>query len=100
MALSDSVEVESILRTSSELGYEVLPGVSKRRIWSTEEKLRILAQSSAPGSSAALACRAHGISTGQFDTWRKQFRSDELTGFMPVSVVGEPPSLPAPVPAR
>ena len=98
--MADGVEVESVLRTSSALSYEVLSGVSKRRIWSTEEKLRILAQSSAPGSSAALACRAHGISTGQFYTWRKQFRSGELTGFMPVSVVGEPPLLPAPAPTR
>ena len=98
--MATGVEAESMLRTSPELSYEVLPGVSKRRIWSTEEKLRILAQSSAPGSSPALACRAHGISTGQFYTWRKQFRSGELTGFVPVSVMAEPPSLPAPVPAK
>jgi transposase len=98
--LADGVEVETILRTSRELDFEVLPGVSKRRIWSTEEKLRILAQSSAPGSSPALACRAHGISTGQFYTWRKQFRSGELTGFVPVSVTADVPSLPAPVSAK
>jgi len=73
--------------------------VSRRRIWSTEEKLRILAQSAAPGSSPALTCRMHGISSGQFYTWRKQFRSGELTGFVPVSAVPEPPSLPAPAPA-
>jgi transposase len=100
MALADGVEVESVLRTSPELGFEVLSGVSKRRIWSTEEKLRILAQSSAPGSSPALACRAHGISTGQFYTWRKQFRSGELTGFVPVSVMAEPPSQQAPALVR
>jgi transposase len=29
----------------------------------------------------------HGISTGQLSTWRKQFRSGELTGFVPVSVM-------------
>jgi transposase len=98
--LADGVEVESVLRTSPELGFEVLPGVSKRRSWSTDEKLRILAQSEAPGSSPALACRAHGISTGQFYTWRKQFRSGELAGFVPVSVMAEPPSLPAPALVR
>ncbi len=98
--MADGVEVESVLRTSPELGFEVLSGVSKRRIWSTEEKLRILAQSSAPGSSPALACRAHGISTGQFYTWRKQFRSGELTGFVPVSVMAEPPSQQAPALVR
>jgi transposase len=71
----------------------------KRRSWSTEEKLRILAQSEAPGSSVKLACRAHGVSSGQFYTWRKQLRSGELTGFVPVSVMPEPPS-PSPVPTR
>ena len=33
----------------------------------------------------------HGISSGQFHTWRKQFRTGELTGFVPVSVVPDPP---------
>jgi transposase len=96
----DGVEVETILRRAPELGYEVLPGVSKRRSWGTEEKLRILAQAAAPGSSVKLVCRAHGVSSGQFYTWRKQFRTGELTGFVPVSVVAEPPLLPAPVPAK
>ncbi len=98
--MADGVEVETILRRAPELGYEVLPGVSKRRSWSTEEKLRILAQAAAPGSSVKLACRAHGVSSGQFYTWRKQFRSGELTGFVPVSVVAEPLSLPAHVPPK
>jgi transposase len=43
----------------------------------------------APGSSPSLACRMHGISTGQLSTWRKQFRSGELTGFVPVSVMAD-----------
>ena len=96
----DGVEVETILRRAPELDYEVLAGVSKRRTWSTAEKLRILAQSTAPGSSVKLACRAHGVSSGQFYTWRKQFRSGALTGFVPVSVVAEPASLRAPGPAK
>lgn len=95
--MAGGVEVETILRRAPELDYEVLSGVSKRRTWSTEEKLRILAQAMAPGSSVKLACRAHGVSSGQFYTWRKQFRSGELTGFVPVSVAAEPPSLAEPV---
>jgi transposase len=61
-----------------------------------EEKLRILAQGSAPGSSPPLTCRMHGISSGQFYTWRKQFRSGALTGFVPVSMAPNIPALPAP----
>jgi transposase len=63
-----------------------------------EEKLRILAQGSAPGSSPVLTCRMHGISSGQFYTWRKQFRSGALTGFMPVSMGTDIPALPPPSP--
>lgn len=98
--MAGDVEVATILRSAPELGYEVLPGVSKRRSWSTEEKLRILSDSEAPGSSVKLACRAHGVSSGQFYTWRKQFRSGELTGFVPVSVAPELPMVPAPVSVR
>ena len=77
---------------------EVLPGLSKRRDFSTEEKLRILAQGTAPGSSPALTCRMHGISSGQFYTWRKQFRSGALTGFVPVSMASDVAALPVPAP--
>lgn len=94
--VDDDGHVESILRRAPELGGEVLPGVSRRRIWSTEEKLRILAQSTAPGSSPSLTCRMHGISSGQFYTWRRQFRRGELTGFVPVLAAPEQPSLAAP----
>src|ERR1700733_353663 len=69
---------------------EVLAGPERRRRWNTEEKLRILAQSVAPGSSPSLTCRMHGISSGQLYTWRKQFRTGELTGFIPVAVGSEP----------
>lgn len=94
--MNEVVEVESLLRRAPELGCEVLRGVSRRRIWSTEEKLRILAQSVAPGSSPKLTCRMHGVSSGQFYTWRKQFRTGELTGFVPVSIAQEPPALAVP----
>lgn len=59
---------------------EVLTGPERQRRWSLEEKLRILAQSVAPGSSVSLVCRMHGISRGQLYTWRRQFRTGELTG--------------------
>ena len=65
---------------------EVLSGAERRRRWSVEEKLRILAQSVAPGSSVMLVCRMHGISSGQLYTWRRQFRTGELTGFAAVMV--------------
>jgi transposase len=88
--------VESVLRSAPEVLGEVMPGLERRRRWSTEEKVRILAQSVAPGSSPALTCKLHGISSGQLYTWRKQFRRGDLTGFVPVSMAAEPAALPAP----
>ncbi|GBQ37937.1 hypothetical protein AA11237_1680 [Acidocella aminolytica 101 = DSM 11237] len=38
----------------------------------------------------------HGISSGQLYTWRKQFRSGELTGFVPVLMAPEPAALQGP----
>jgi transposase len=96
-ALIDNEDLRSTRTRAREVRGEVLLGPERRRRWSTEEKLRILAQSVAPGSSVMLVCRTHGISSGQLYTWRRQFRTGELTGFAPITVappVGqlEPPA--------
>jgi transposase len=77
---------------------EVLTGPERHRRWSVEDKLRILAQSVAPGSSPSMVCRLHRISSGQLYTWRKQFRMGELTGFTPVMVTADPPVEPVAMP--
>jgi transposase len=83
-ALIDNEDLGSTHTRAREVRGELLTGPERRRRWSLEEKLRILAQSVAPGSSATLVCRLHGISSGQLYTWRRQFRTGELTGFAPV----------------
>jgi transposase len=80
-------ELRSAHKSARKVRSEVLAGPERRRRWSVEEKLRILGQSTAPGSSVSLVCRMHGISSGQLCTWRKQFRTGELTGFAPVTVL-------------
>jgi transposase len=82
--LVDKEDLGSTHMRAREVHGEVLTGPERRRRWSLEEKLRILAQSVAPGSSASLVCRLHGISSGQLYTWRRRFRTGELTGFAPV----------------
>src|SRR5579863_5929788 len=79
----DEEDLRSTRTRAREVRGEVLAGPERRRRWSVEEKLRILAQSVAAGSSAALACRLHGIRTG------------ELTGFAPVLVAAPISELPA-----
>ncbi len=98
-AVIDNEDLRSTRMRAREVRCEVLAGPERRRRWSVEEKLRILAQSVAPGSSLMLVCRMHGISSGQLYTWRRQFRTGELTGFAPVMVappVGEHPAASAP----
>jgi transposase len=54
----------------------------------------------APGSSASLVYRLHGISSGQLYTWHQKFRTGELTGLAPVTsapLVGQLPAAAAPV---
>jgi transposase len=99
-ALIAEEDLGSTRMRAREVRGEVPSGLERRRRWSVEEKLRILAQSVAPGSSASLTCRMHGISSGQLYTWRRQFRTGELTGFAPVLVAppaDELPVAPAPI---
>src|ERR1700761_2471712 len=98
LASIDKEALRSAHKSASEVQGEVLSGPERRRRWSAEEKLRVLAQSVAPGSSPTLACRMYGISSGQLSSWRKQFREGELTGFVPVSVIADP-ALPEPASA-
>ena len=94
--LVDNEDLQSTRMRAREVRGAVLVGPERRRRWSVEEKLRILAQSVAPGASVMPVCRMHGISSGQLYTWRRQFRTGELTGFAPVTVAAPVGQLAAP----
>ena len=75
---------------------EILTGVERRRRWSSEEKLEILREASAPGSSVGAVARRHDISRSQIYQWRRAFRSGRLRSeslavvdFLPVEVCDE-----------
>ncbi|MGV4878746.1 IS66-like element accessory protein TnpA [Acetobacter indonesiensis] len=66
---------------------EVRRRVIRRRRWSDEEKLRILAEAFATGSNRKAVAERHGIAPAQLYIWRKQltvFPAGE--GFVPVHV--------------
>ena len=72
---------------------EILTGVERRRRWSSEEKLQILREASAPGSSVGAVARRHDICRSQIYQWRRAFRSGKLRSeslavvdFLPVEV--------------
>ena len=75
---------------------EVLTGPERRRRWSVEQKLAIVAEMMQPGASAARVARRYALSTGLLYTWRRLATLGELSlpsaavappAFMPVCVV-------------
>lgn len=52
----------------------VYSGPERRRRWSDEERLQILAEAFSPGSCVAEVCRRHDISTALVYTWRRKLR--------------------------
>jgi len=52
----------------------VFSGPERRRRWSEEERLRVLAEAFSPGACVAEVCRRHDISTSLVYTWRSKLR--------------------------
>jgi transposase len=53
----------------------VFTGPERRRRWSDEERLQILAEAFSPGACVADVCRRHDISTSLIYTWRGKLRA-------------------------
>ena len=74
---------------------EVITSVERRRRWSRDEKLRVVAESAQAGRTASQVARDHGIAPGQLFIWRRQFLSQALAssvgepGFVPVEITHE-----------
>ena len=51
---------------------EILDGPERRRRWSAEEKLRIVAEAALPDAKVTEIARRHGISRGLIYTWRRE----------------------------
>src|SRR5512134_164248 len=89
------------LMTGSFERIEVITGVARRRRWSVEEKLRIIAESLAGGASVSLVAQRHGLRSNQLFKWRKLAREGAFGAFagdacfVPVRVAedGGPPRL-------
>lgn len=68
--------------------------VERRRRWSAADKLRIVAESLQPETSAVAVAERYGLHHSQLFTWRKAARdgrlSAEVAGFTPVVVRDAP----------
>jgi transposase len=96
----DTKEVSAIARPQR---IEVITGVERRRKWSAQEKMAIVAESLAEGAVVSEVARRHGLSPQQLFGWRSRLRdavkgsalsSDATPAFVPAIVEDEPP-LPA-----
>ena len=83
---------------------EIISGVERRRRWSKEAKLEILAEADQPGVRIGDVARRHDIHPGQIRLWRKTFSHFSASpSFLPVQLVGDvgfeqkPAASPAPM---
>ena len=84
---------------------EVVGVVSaRRRLWTADEKRRIVEQTLSSDLSVAMIARQHGVNANQVFYWRKLYRAGQLGAneqsavvrFLPVSVAEDVPSSAAP----
>jgi transposase len=75
---------------------EIFTGQERRRFWSEEQKLSILAEAFDGTRSVADVARQHDLIPQQIYTWRRQFRakglvavSDKAASFLPVTIAPE-----------
>jgi transposase len=83
---------------------EIITGRERRRRWSTETKLRIVAETEEPGARLTDVAARHAVYPSLLFTWRRQVReghlvADEPTNFIPVRLLASPQEAPA-LPAR
>ena len=70
-------------------------GKERRRRWSTEEKLRIVAESLRAGASVSWVAQRHGLRSNQLFKWRKLAREGVFGPFpadfpfVPVRIIGD-----------
>ena len=94
---------KSSVRRGAGSGVEFRVRTVRRRNWSTEDKLRIIRETLAPGAVAKVVAERHGIGTGLLFTWRREMLATAMSGLVPVEVVPETTRVeaaaPAPAPA-
>jgi transposase len=78
---------------------EIVTGRERRRRWSVEAKLRIVAATYEPGARVKQVAASHDIYPGLLFTWRRQAREGTLAPLLPsvfLPVRTGTPALPAP----
>lgn len=108
--LTDAEATHTIDRKSARgPAMEVIVRGERRRIWTTEQKCQIVAESLEPGLTPSEVAQRHGIGTGLLYTWRRQmltgatgtltrsppsFTQVDLSGPLNQGIAAEPPDAP------
>ena len=82
-----------ILTDSHQISRLEVVDTGRRRRWTDEEKLRIVAESLSGPRMASATARRHGISRQQIFAWRRLHREGRLGGvadFVPATITPEP----------
>ncbi len=78
---------------------EIITGRERRRHWSVQDKLRLVAKMAEPGARVRAVAARHGVCESLLFTWRRQVRDGvlvaaEMPVFMPVQMLGVPLAAP------
>lgn len=65
---------------------EVITGAGGRRIYSAEEKIRLVGEAHGGRGAVAAVARRHGVCTSLIYRWRRQLKSGELSAEAPAFV--------------
>jgi transposase len=77
----------------------------RRRVWSEEEKRRIVAETLEPGASVSIVARRHDLNANLLFTWRRRLAAapsapaDDAIRLVPAVIAPEPVPVPSPRPA-
>src|SRR5271154_5119725 len=78
-------------------------GKRRRRLWSEDDKRRIVAETTEPGASVSVVARRHDVNANMVFTWRREFgagvsvAADATTSFIPAVIGPAPVAAPSPV---
>ena len=72
---------------------EIITGRERRRRWSVQDKLRLVAEMAEPGARVRAVAARHGVCESLLFAWRRQvrdgvLRAPEMPVFMPVQMLG------------
>jgi transposase len=90
-------DTELLLKSEPVRRVEVFTGAGRRRSWTAEQKLRVVAESYGAGETVSAVARRHGMTPQQLFGWRRAAGrplgagiGEHGPGFAPVIVEGAP----------